>query len=298
MIAVRPSRVPLEQGTDAWHQWRDRLHTSSTAGVLMGCAPSYWDVRTWDDLRLSKAGLLPDPEANAFRDRMMSYGHQREEAVIERLAHDMGSPLVPACFESGRHGTSLDGWSDGTRWCVEVKAATKDTSRMRMVRDLPSLIETAPWVWWQMVHQSLVARPNLSTLAVDHPDGTLVRVDVYPEDMETARGSLLDVFARFDKGEQQGRFDPQWAEAARQWSEWSAVAKDSQKQLDAAKKTLVTMSLDGKGTHGCGVSVTSYKRQGNIDHDAMLGTLRVDDEWLEQHRRPGRRVYTVRRKRT
>ena len=56
--------VPIEQNTPEWLDWRKGKATASQAAIIMGAAPNYWKVRTWEDLALEHAGLSEAPDAH------------------------------------------------------------------------------------------------------------------------------------------------------------------------------------------------------------------------------------------
>ena len=105
--------IDLEQGTDKWLIWRATKCCASEAAVIMGCAPSWSPVKTWDDLRMQKAGL--GKERSAFLERAAERGHRMEGEARDRYLP--GSK--PACIESSeddRFSASLDALENGNCW--------------------------------------------------------------------------------------------------------------------------------------------------------------------------------------
>ena len=74
----------------------------------MGAAPNYWEVKTPDQLRASKAGA-ERAEPSAFTKKLWADGHAREAQIRDRL-NESWYDFQPACFELGDYGASLDGW--------------------------------------------------------------------------------------------------------------------------------------------------------------------------------------------
>ena len=68
--------IDLEQGTEQWLIWRATKCCASEAAVIMGCAPSWSPVKTWDDLRMQKAGL--GAPRSDFLERAAERGHRME----------------------------------------------------------------------------------------------------------------------------------------------------------------------------------------------------------------------------
>ena len=148
--------VPLEQNSDQWQEWRASVRSASDAPVIMGAAPSYWQKRTWDDLRNP-----PEREVSEFTRRLWDMGHRRE--AWYREAH--GLPIEPACVQRGDYAASLDGFFEGLgdSWW-EIKSVRSGSSRMwtrfpvgmhySEVRE--HMLAELPHVWWQLVHQAHV----------------------------------------------------------------------------------------------------------------------------------------------
>ena len=143
--------IDLKQGSEEWLDWRLEHATASDAAVIMGCAPDYWQVRTWEELHLVKCGLgLPPDE---FTQRLFEHGHRNEEVVRGRFAPG----AQPCCVEmsaDSRFAASLDGLreKDGRTEWLEVKSVT--SARSKLLRHLEDFKTAPPYVFWQLVHQA------------------------------------------------------------------------------------------------------------------------------------------------
>ena len=85
----------------------------------MGCAPSYWEVKTPDQLRASKAGA-ERAEPSDFTKKLWADGHAKEAQIRDRL-NESWYDFQPACFELGEYGASLDGWDEASGEWMETK---------------------------------------------------------------------------------------------------------------------------------------------------------------------------------
>lgn len=138
MSTVAYREVPLTQGTDEWHEWRNARITASNAAAAAGASPQWANRSTTD----------------GFAARAMSYGSEHEDAVRDELAWSTGIDWRPACIEryaNPMHASSLDGLADSA-W-AEIK--TPFTQRRSVTWRL-ALEQKAPeWIWWQLAHQAL-----------------------------------------------------------------------------------------------------------------------------------------------
>ena len=118
------------KAAEAWLAWRRKLLTASEAAIVMGCAPSYWEVKTPDQLRASKAGA-ERAEPSDFTKKLWADGHAKEAQIRDRL-NESWYDFQPACFELGDYGASLDGWDEAKR-----RVAGGEGSEGCGIEDLP-----------------------------------------------------------------------------------------------------------------------------------------------------------------
>ena len=76
------------------------------------------------------------------------------------------------------------------------------------------------------------------------------------------------------------RDDPAWQQVAKDYLGWKSVVDEAQSKADAAKSKLIEMASHCKES-GCGVSVTRYWKQGNVEYKRIPELQGVD---LEQYR--------------
>ena len=144
----------LVQGSQPWLDWRRQHFMASEAAIVMGCAPSYWEVRTADDLRQIKAGAERS-EPSALTAKLWRDGHEIEAEVRAGL-NARGNRFRPAVFQTGEYGASVDGWDEENGCWLEVKAPRDANSSVYRMAYTPSpLRQTVPdHHWWQLVHQA------------------------------------------------------------------------------------------------------------------------------------------------
>ena len=185
-------QVDLEQGSPEWHAWRRSKFTASEAAVVMGCAPSWWEISTPDQLRAyketgEKAGV------SEYVEKMRAAGH-----AMETIQREEG--VEPLCFERGPYGASLDGYDLVFNQWFEIKAPRDRNSKIyravrSKVRSQVANIERMPeYVWWQLVHQAFVVPEDCHTcvyIVAPNDGAPYVSVDL-------SRAELLEAWPKLE----------------------------------------------------------------------------------------------------
>ena len=143
----------LEQGSEEWLDWRRKKFTASDAAVIMGDAPSYSSVKTWEELSLVKAGLGQPP--SKFMTRAFDHGTR-----LEPKARRLFAPYArPVCVESDAwdlFAASLDGLDQVNKIWYEIKCPISRL-KSRVLKDV-KIGKVPNHIWWQMVHQAGVMK--------------------------------------------------------------------------------------------------------------------------------------------
>ena len=276
--------ITHEQGTPEWLAWREPLCTASEAPAIMGDAPDWAPVKTWDQLRMMKAGL--GAERSEFLDQAAARGHEKEAIAREWLAERVGHPLKPLCLESddGRFGASLDGANLDTKsWC-EIKAPVHGTkSKLYRALDEDKRIPAA--YWWQLVHQSMLYSDLVGDsrchFVVWADDGPPLIKGVYSGEFESDVELLLTTWESFLRGEQPGRQDKDWRFAAARWLEFKRALKTAKADHDKAKEYLRELS-GGKDTDGAGIKLKYVTRKGAVDWQAFAEELYMGEDFTTE----------------
>ena len=174
--------IDLEQRSFEWFEWRRGKASASRAPVVMNDVPTWYPVKTWDDLRLQDADLAK--KADAFTERAWEYGRKYEPQAVESLRIEYNiNPIKGGCCElisDPRFTASYDLIDEDLSKIIEVKCPISQ-ERSLLYRALirygdiinnQAHIElgmTDPWVeeydskinvkdylppyiWWQLVH--------------------------------------------------------------------------------------------------------------------------------------------------
>ena len=151
-----PVKVDLEQGTDAWFQYRMHYFNASEAAAITGCSP--W--MTPRELLNQKA------HADVRKtNQAMAHGHQYEPQARTLARQLFDAPdLDPAVYRRGMYSASLDAITQDMRLNVEIKCPLlgSKSSLWRKARGgkLPNHYKM------QLAHQWYVCRTRQNILMV------------------------------------------------------------------------------------------------------------------------------------
>ena len=310
---MRRVRQDLEQGTGEWLAWRQDRHTASQAPVIMDACPSYYNVRSWADLRVEKVGLGAEPDERT----KAAWAHG---AKLEDEARDVAFPAFqPLCIEYDSHdrtgagktimyGSSYDGvrvyLTDEGRikqvdWC-EIKCPvsgrkSKMLFAVRDNRDGPVRDRVLPHTWWQLVHQALVLGPVAGDcyLGIYLPDDDMELVRIPAEELLRDAVDLDLEWQRFNRGEEQFSTDLAWDKAARAWiaaKDHLDIVKGNEKEARDILADLVPDSIGEPGEggrEGAGVKAAYVTRTGSVDwqkfatdlYEEWVGAIKLNKEW-------------------
>ena len=260
---MRAEILDVKQGSDAWREWRAGRRMASEAPIIMGCAPSYWETRTWEQLRERHAGFADKQSDRALA--LFEGGHKGEEIGRAWLEEQLDAEYPARCVQWGAYGASLDGLLQGEvgnapEWC-EIKTCASPNSP---VWKAACRHERPPsHVWWQMVHQAgvLQAQGDCALVAVfeDTCVGMRCDRDELLKDWETLR-KKWDLFAA---GETQHPRIPVGLE--KEYLEATAERDAARERVSMARDALVAHLGDSDTLEGARVRVDRVKVFGRVD---------------------------------
>ena len=284
--------VDLEQGSADWLAWRRSRCMASEAPVIMGAAPDWWPVRTWEDLRDEKAGLRA--ERSEWLEKAAERGHNVEEAVREWAGHNLGEGVfVPRVVmdDSGRYGASLDGLAGDTWLEIKTPAHGRNSKLWKAVESISPLPDA---VWWQLVHQAMVLD---NTAVVCHllvagggseplETGDIARWDLLAADMGRHFDRLRAEWERFLAGEPQHQEGPEWKRLAEDWRDAKQLADDANARLKDIRTEMIALLGDRQEAQANGVKVQRVLSKGRADwkkaasyYSMLYGAELVEDDW-------------------
>jgi putative phage-type endonuclease len=192
--------IDLEQGSEAWLQYRYQHRNASEAGTVMGVNP----YQTPYELRVEKTTQQSSFEGNIATD----YGTRWEEKARERVAELLDIELTPAVYREGLYSASLDayGTNDNESVKVEIKCPFQ-RKKSKLWKQMQ--IDNAGWeqcvpetYFWQIVHQDMVCPTTRTYFFVYIParegeeeDWELLECFPKPMDAEALKAAWEDFFA-------------------------------------------------------------------------------------------------------
>ena len=302
--------IDLEQGSPEWHAWRATKATASNSAVIMNCAPSYYSVRSWADLRIQEAGLGAEPDQRT--KEAWAHGREREAAARKWLEANAEADCPPVCIEAAESpfAASLDGFSPNQiMLAAEIKCPVSG-HRSKMYRQLSEWFagqenderKAVPdHVWWQIVHQAfcLDAERGMLAYVVYIDDENAHRLDIPIERLREDWPSLRAEWLRYLAGEDQFPAEnaDDFSNLAATWLKFNSDVVEATTNRNDIRDKLIAIVPNGQNKMaGFGVSVSKSARKGSVDWKKVAAELGVDDTLAEKHRKPDSETWTVRAK--
>lgn len=172
--------IDLQQGTDAWLEWRSQGIGASDAPAIMGENP-------WK----SPAQLLQEKcgETRRFTpNAAMVRGTELEPEARRYYEHQVGVPVAPACLQSARFDwlrASVDGLAVDGSMVVEIKCGESVYSKSAASRKVPG------YYFGQLQHILAVTNLPMIDFWCYLPDRPAVHLSVARDDGYIER--LLDI---------------------------------------------------------------------------------------------------------
>lgn len=107
----------LQQGTDAWHQFRFEHDGASEAAAMLGLSRT---VKRNELLRMKKTGIAKD-FSDWVQENVLDYGHQVEALARPIIEEIFGVKLYPVTYSKGQLSASCDGMDMADELAMEHK---------------------------------------------------------------------------------------------------------------------------------------------------------------------------------
>lgn len=312
--------VDLEQGSQAWHDWRATRYTASLAPAVMGCNP--WFPRTPRDLYRQRTG-----QQEVFVTKAMQRGNDVEPRVRQLLAEAGYEDLATICAEADINGLPLGASLDGVatvsrgrgkaakrvRVGLEIKTPNKGSES-----DLWNAKEAPEHYRWQMVHQLMVVEDleEVQLVVYAHDiDQFRIVADVRRSDLAEPiglEGSLLGAWRSFDDhmaafreppaGEgdvvEVGDDDQEYADAIVAFEAAKAMEAQAAEALEKAKARMIELAqARGNGTKVLvpGWQLFQQERAGNVNWKAkpIVAALAAAGVNPDEYRGKASKYWTV-----
>jgi len=266
-----PQEVILTQGSQEWLDFRILHRMASETPAVMGLSP----YQKPSDIRRIKNG-----GGSGFVNSAMRQGTAQEP--IARAAYEQCyEPMRPAVFVNGAYGASLDGINMDLTGIWEVKTPVDGMNSERW--ELAEKGKLTPYDMAQVQHQLMVTGASWCHFCVwdvETQDFMLVHVNPDPNYWKMIEMEW-DMF--WDKLGL--RTDRAWAKAVKEYKDAKAAVEDVTARYDLTKIALQEL-LVGNENEGSGVRVQRITVKGQTDWTKVKSHYCLDDEVLEQFKKP------------
>lgn len=259
--------VMLDQGTDAWKQWRKGIPgtadawaiTATDAPVIMGDSK----FATVDILWRRKLGMLP-PQ---FVSAAMKRGHYLEPKARDAYEETYGEFFSPVCVQVKQAPwlkASLDGLSFEGQEILEIKCPNAQTHAEALAGNVPLMY------WIQMQHQLMCSGAERCWYYSFDGECGAPRIEVLPDRDFQKQLLEKEIYFRgclFNQTHPEGEA---WVEAAKRFALLKADVEAAAAALETVESVLIEMLGDERSRQGGGVKVTRSLVEGKVDYQAYL----------------------------
>lgn len=280
----------MDQGSDAWHEWRKGRLTATDAAILLGLNQYVTTFKGWQRKIGQAEGQVVTPA--------MLRG-QRDEPIARLMFYDeSGISMTPCCIESEIHlflGASLDGISDCGRYLLEIKS--QDIERIK-ANGIPA------YHMCQMQHQLLCTDGTATMCFYVSIWGDEIHImEVYP-DLEWMNNYIPEAKAfwkkviffeapALSKGDYKDmQENSMWHSFAEEYKNICSQIKSLEGYRETMKKQLVSLCENENGC-GSGIKVMKKFSKGRVDYADLVESLQVDKGLVESFRGPVSESWTI-----
>jgi putative phage-type endonuclease len=244
---------------------------ASETPAVMGLSPYQ---RPSDIRRIKQGG------GSGFVNNAMRQGTRQEPIAREAYMRDH-EPIRPAVFIDGKYGASLDGINMDldTIWEVKTPVDGKNSERWKLAVEG----KLTSYDMAQVQHQLMVTGAKRCHFCVwDVDSQTYMLTDVLPDPefwlmLEVAWDEFWEEIAL--------RRDKDWIQAAHVYKEAKAELQIAKEKMDYAKVRFSEI-LKGDCNDGAGIRVQRITVAGRTDWDKVKAHYCLDDEVLQQFKKP------------
>ena len=244
------TEVMLEQGSQAWLEFRQNKRMASETPAVMGLSP----YQKPSDIRRIKNG-----GGSGFVNSAMRQGVQ-QEPIARKAYEDRYEMIRPAVFVNGVYGASLDGINLDGNGIWECKVPVDGFASERAKLAIKG--ELTPYDYAQVQHQLMVTGANWCHFCVwdvEEQDFILVHVNPDPAYWEKICEAWDDFWENLGL-----RTDRAWAKAVKEFKLAKAQVDVATELLDSAKERLQEL-LVGDCNEGEGIRVQRITVAGRTD---------------------------------
>ncbi len=265
-------QVKIDQGTEAWKNWRRTRVCASDTAVLLGISPWSTEHKLW----CQKLGLLEEDVENFA----MSEGKRLESEALalfnERYSDDL---FAPTCFENNDYpwmGASMDGWNSHQQSGVEIKCSSK-------------LLELGkegiiPENYMCQMQTQMIVNDTKDMFYFPYFDGIGIPIEVKRDENYCSRIvkhskefwdklQNLESPALTDK-DYVLRDDEEWSKVAKDWLQHKTLREYYEKLEKEYKDRLIKLA-NNQSSQGANIRISRIVRKGNVDYEQLCKDYQV-----------------------
>lgn len=270
--------VELEQGSQAWKNWRRNFRMASETPAVTRRSP----YQNWEGLRKVKRG------EDIQNNWILQHGHEYEPVARAYVAAETGLMFTPVIVQDGEYGASLDGLDDNC--IVEIKCPA--TGRRSQTWKMAEQGLIPPHYDDQIIHQLAVSGSELCYFTVyDSATSKGIIIERRPD--ESAWKLIQKQWDEFWPWHLTDDVDPAknlrkdkaWVNASTRYVAAKRKADQFAKEAEQARSELILLS-DGQSAIGAGVNLSIVNKNGSIDYKAALNKFAPDCDPEEFRKKP------------
>lgn len=290
--------INLIQGTPEWHSWRKNGVGGSDAAVVLHNSP----YTSLYDLYALKTGHTKPEEPSSGKQFIFAKGLETEALVRPILEARIGCPLPPACGEHEEFPilrASLDGFNAERNIAAEIKLVGQAAFEMAQEGMIP------PHYYDQCQHNLLVTGAETlfyacATAFDGNNEEKIAVVEMKPDKtwQDKYLPAVSDFWARVERLDPPPKTPPMQGtiivenEGLRALASRYATLKaqalrieNEIEEVGTQLKSVVAPNTDGKYYFlDTNISITAYKREGNIQYAKIPEVKNLPQETLEKYR--------------
>ena len=279
-------KVDLEQGSQAWLEWRRGRLTATDAPALMGVSPYCTPYKCYQ----RKLGLIPEQT----KTQAMQRGIDDEPIARALFNHRYGFDMSPCIIESelvNFMGASLDGISECGKYLLEVKS-NGEQYHGKAIPDLHL---------FQMQHQ-LLCTDTIAKICfyASYNSGELIvkevkadpqwMLDYLTKAKEFWKGIVFHEPPPLTNKDYKDMSESMtWGEKASYYMQINNDMKKLEYEKERIKKELIDLAGQ-ESSCGSGIKLLKKLVKGRVDYEAIPELATID---LDKYRRPASESWAI-----
>jgi len=249
--------VQLEQGSEAWLDFRRNRRNASETSVVLGISPYQKPMQ----LARIKRG-----EAKQYTNAAMSRGSAYEAEARAWYECETGIFGEPAVVELEPYAASLDFWNQEKRIVVDFKVPSSESSdlwQMALKGDCPAYYAC------QLQHQAALVDADILQLAVYMPelkDGRIITIERSAKAWEEIRQAWDSFWTEYmlpESLQDDERTDQDWLDSVERYRAAKTAYDAANSLLESIKEELIELA-NKQSAKGCGLTLTKTEKPGSV----------------------------------